>query len=77
MLKLDMKSKIKTHLTEEGGRASVGCLANWARELYLINCLLSVEELALSLPIRRSMWWGRYPRPPLDCSHLIDTLETV
>lgn len=55
MLKLDMKSKIKTHLTEEGGRASVGCLANWARELYLINCLLSVEELALSLPIRRSM----------------------
>lgn len=38
-----------------------GAANKWARELYLINCLLSVEELTLS-PIRRSLQLGRYSK---------------
>lgn len=50
---------------------SVWTANKWPRKLYLINCLLSVEELTLSLPhsppteiqLRRSLqYWGRCPK---------------
>lgn len=51
-----------------------GAANKWARELYLINCLLSVEELTLSPHSTFIAVGGGTRRPPLDCSHLIDSL---